>query len=72
MVAHDVGVRTDIGGARRVARQAREISEATHLIDNAFAGEILRDGDCVAGVLRLDQLGNCRVDQLVVAAVEVR
>jgi hypothetical protein len=54
-LADDVSVGADVGGARRVLGQHRQVTQATDIIQNPVARQMLGDGDRVERLAAVSQ-----------------
>ena len=71
VVADDARVGADVGRARRVLDEAREIRQAARRLELPEALQVLADGDGVGRLVALDERGDGREDQAMVGAIEI-
>ena len=71
VVAHDAPVGANVGRARRVLDEAREIRQPAGRFELPEALQVLADGDGVGRLVALDERGDRSEDQPMVGAIEI-
>jgi hypothetical protein len=71
VLAHDVRIGADVGGARGVLRQGADVGEAAGILQQGAPLQLLGDGHHVEGLAFPRQIGDGAEDDAVFPAVEV-